>query len=169
MTLNGHTFFNLTTDFTFDNLTKALEDYNLNRLSAKADLKIKNLAFDMDTIHAATPQLNASLVLPASSKQKGKTGAYVAVGSNALNAQLGEHLNANMKRVNICLFADNFNGRMENVKLNATMRFDKLGMVYDTLVAALNQTNLALMTLPKKNAKGLNASITIGSGDVEAQ
>ena len=169
MTLNGHTFFNLTTDFTFDNLTKALEDYNLNRLSAKADLKIKNLAFGMDTIHAATPQLDVSLVLPASSKQKGKTGAYIAVGSNALNAQLGEHLNANMKRVNICLFADNFNGGMENVKLNATMRFDKLGMVYDTLVAALNQTNLALMTLPKKNAKGLNADITIGSGDVEAQ
>lgn len=62
--LDGLANLNLTTDFTLDQLKKTIDDYNLNRLSAKADLKIKNLAFDMSTIHAATPQLNASLVLP---------------------------------------------------------------------------------------------------------
>ena len=169
MKLNGRTSFNLTTDFTVDKLKKTLKDYNLNRLSAKADLKFKNLAFDMDTIHAATPQLDVSLVLPASSKQKGKAGAYVTVGSKALDAQLGEHLNANLKNADIRLFADNFNEGIKGVKFDAMMRFGELGMVYDTLVAALRQTNLTLMTLPKKDAKGLNAQIAFDSGDVEAQ
>ena len=169
MKLDGHTFFNLTTDFTIDNLKKALEDYNPNRLSAKADLNIKNLAFHMDTIHAATPQLNVSLVLPASSKQKGKTGAFVAVDSKALNAQLGEHVNANIEDADILLFADNFNGGIEKMMLDATMKFSKLGVVWDTLLAAINQPNITLMTLPKKSAKGLNARLTFDSENMEAQ
>ena len=168
MKLNGHTYFNLTTDFTVDKLKKTLEDYNLNRLSAKADLKFKNLAFDMDTIHAATPQFDVSLVLPASLKQKGKTGAYVAVGSKALDARMGERLNANMKNADIRLFADNFNEGIEDIKLDATMKFGELGMVYDAFVAALKQTNLTLTTLPKKDTKGLNARLAFDSGDVEA-
>ena len=168
MTLKGRTLFNLTTDFTVDKLKKTLEDYNLNRLSAKADLKFKNLAFDMDTIHAATPRLDVNLVLPASSKQRGKTGAYVAVGSEALDAQMGENLNANLKNVDIRLFADNFNEGIEDIKLDATMKFGELGMVYDAFVAAMKQTNLTLMTLPKKDVKGLNARLAFDSGDVEA-
>ena len=168
MALKGRTLFNLTTDFTVDNLTKTLEDYNLDRLSAKANLKFKNLAFDMDTIHAAAPQLDVNLVFPASSKQRGKTGAYVAIGSKALDAQMGENINANLKNVDICLFANNFNGGIEDIKLDATMKFGELGMVYDALVAALKQTHLTLMTTPKKDTKGLNARLTLDSGDVEA-
>ena len=168
MALKGRTLFNLTTDFTVDNLMKTLEDYNLERLSAKADLKIKNLAFDMDTIHAAAPQLDVNLILPASSKQRGKTGAYVAIGSKALDAQMGENINANLKNVDICLFANNFNEGIEDIKLDATMKFGELGMVYDALVAALKQTHLTLMTTPKKDTKGLNARLTLDSGDVEA-
>jgi hypothetical protein len=169
MKLKGHTNFNLATDFTVDKLKKTLEDYNLNRLSAKADLKIKNLAFDMDTIHVATPQFNVNLVLPASSKQKGKTGAYLAVDSKALEAQVGAHVDAIMKGANIRLFADNFKGGIKDVMLDATMRFGKLGMVYDTLSAALIQPNIIVRTSPEKNVKGLNARFTIDSDDVEAQ
>ena len=168
MALKGRTLFNLTTDFTVDNLMKTLEDYNLERLSAKADLKIKNLAFDMDTIHAAAPQLDVNLILPASSKQRGKTGAYVAIGSKALDARMGENINANLKNVDIRLFANNFNGGIDDIKLDATMKFGELGMVYDALVAALKQTHLTLMTTPKKDTKGLNARLTLDSGDVEA-
>ena len=167
--LKGHTSFNLTTDFTIDKLKKTLEDYNLNRLSAKANLKFKDLIFDMDTIHAAMPQLNVSLVMPASSKQKGKTGGYVAVESKAIDAQMGERLNANMEGAEIRLFADNFNGGLEHVMLDATMRLGKLGLAYDTLVAALNRPSINLMTLPEKNAKGLNARLTVDGGDAEAQ
>lgn len=169
MKLKGRVNFDLTTDFTIDELMKTLEDRKLSRIWAKADLKIKYLAFDMDNIHAATPQLNLSLALPASLKQKGKTGAYAAVDSKALEAQIGEHLDANVEEAEIRLFADNFNGGIEDITLDATMRFGKLGMVYDTLVAVLNQSSLNLMTLPKKNAKGLNARLTIDSGDAEAQ
>ena len=167
--LNGHTNFSLTTDFTIDELKKSLEDYNLNRLSAKANMKFKDLAFDMDTIHAAMPLLNVNLVLPASSKQKGKTGGYVAVDAKAMDARMGERLNANMEGAEIRLFADNFSGGIENVKLDATMRLGKLGLVYDTLVATLNQPSINVMTMPKKNTKGLNARLTIDGGDADAR
>lgn len=169
MKLKGHTYFSLTTDFTIDKLTKTIEDYNLNRLSAKADLKFKDVAFDMDTIHATMPQLNVSLVLPASSKQKGKTGAYLGVVSKALDAQLGEQLSANWENAEIRLFADNFTERFDEVMLDATMRFGKLEMAFDTLVAGLNQPSLNLTTMPNKNAKGLNARLTVDSKNVGAR
>ena len=168
MALKGRTLFNLTTNFTVDNLTKTLEDYNLDRLSAKADLRFRNLAFDMDTIHATVPQFDVNLVLPASSKQRGKTGAYVAFGSKALDAQMGENLNGNLKNVDVRVFANNFNEGIEDIKLDATMKFDELGMVYDAFVAAMKQIDLTLTTLPKKHEKGLNARLTFDSGDVEA-
>ena len=169
MKLKGRVNFDLTTDFTVDELMKTLEDRKLSRIWAKADLKIKYLAFDMDNIHAATPQLNLCLALPASLKQKGKTGAYAAINSRALEAQIGEHLDANVEGAEIRLFADNFNGGIQDITLDATMSFGKLGMAYDTIVAVLNQSSLNLTTLPRKNAKGLNARLTIDSGDAEAQ
>ena len=169
MKLKGHTNFSLTTDFTVDKLKKTLEDYNLNRLLARANLKFNGLAFDMDTIHAAMPQLNVNLVLPASLKQKGKTGGYVEVDAKALDAQMGKCLNANMEGAEIRLFADSFDKGLENVKLDATMSFDKLGLIYDTLVADLNRPSINVMTMPERNAKGLNARLTIDGGDAEAR
>ena len=49
--LAGRTDLNLNTDCTLDQLMKSLKDYNLNRLFAQANLKVKGFAFDMDTIH----------------------------------------------------------------------------------------------------------------------
>ena len=169
MALKGHTNFNLTTDFTVDKLKKTLEDYDLNRLSAKANLKFKDLAFDMDTIHATMPQLSVNMVLPASSKQKGMTGGFVAIDSKAMDARMGGRLNANMEGAEIRLFADNFNGGIENVSLDATMRLRKLVLTYDTIATALNQPSINLMTMPKKDAKGLNAQLTVSGEDAEAR
>ncbi|MBR7024262.1 MAG: AsmA family protein, partial [Bacteroidales bacterium] len=77
MKLNGRTNLDLTTNFTVEQLMKSLKDYNLNRLKANGTLKIKDFAFDMDTIHAVAPLLNVALAMPASAKQKGKSGAYI--------------------------------------------------------------------------------------------
>ena len=66
--LNGHTNLDLTTNFTVEQLMKSLDDYNLNRLSAKANLKVNSFTFDMDTIHASAPSLNVGLTLPASAQ-----------------------------------------------------------------------------------------------------
>jgi len=169
MKLKGHTCFDINTDFTIDELKETLKDFNLKRLSTKAGLKFKFIAFGMDNLHLTTPQLDMTLVLPASSKQGGKNGVFAAIDSKAVDAQIGDHLNANLEGADIRLFADNFNGGIEDIKLDATMRLDKLGMAYDTLVAVLNQSNLNLTTTQKKNSKGLNARLTVDSGDAEAQ
>lgn len=168
MTLNGHTFFNLTTDFTIDNLTKALEDYNLNRLSAKADLKIKNLAFDLDTIHAATPQLDVSVVLPASSKQKGKTGAYLAVGSNALDARMGEHLNTNIEGADIRVFADKFNEGIENMKLDAELALGNAVVSIDPLGEDIRVSNVNFFLNPN-TLDFKNCTFRLGQSDLSIQ
>jgi len=75
MKLKGHTCFDINTDFTIDELKETLKDFNLKRLSTKAGLKFKFIAFDMDNLHLTTPQLDMTLVLPASSKQGGKNGS----------------------------------------------------------------------------------------------
>lgn len=62
--LDGRTRIGLTTDFTVEDLKKTIEDYDLSRLSAQADLGIKALTFDMDPIHATVPKLDAKVALP---------------------------------------------------------------------------------------------------------
>ena len=79
--LDGRTRLDLTTDFTAGDLNNSLADYKLDRLSAKADLEIKDLVFDMDTIHAATPQFKASVALPE---------LALIVDSQSMDAQLGD-------------------------------------------------------------------------------
>ena len=168
MKLNGRTNLDLTTNFTVDQLMKSLKDYNLNRLSAKANLKIKDFAFDRDTIHAASPLMNVALVLPASAKEKGRKGAYVSLASNALQAQVGKGINADLKHPDIKLTADHFKGGMEKMDLKADMNFSHLDVVYDTIKATFNTPAIALVTMPEKSADGLKARVTFNGKEVVA-
>ena len=168
MALNGRTNFNLTTDFTIADLMKTLKDYNLNRLSATADLKFKDLAFDLDTIHAATPQFDVSLVLPASSKQKGKTGGYVAVGSNALYARMGEHLNANLKSTDIRVFADNFNEGIKNMMLDAGLILGNAVVRLDPLDEDIHVSNINFLLNPN-TLDFKNCTFRLGQSDLSIQ
>lgn len=166
--LGGRTDLNLNTNFTLDQLMKSLKDYNLNRLVAKADLKIKDFKFDMDTIHAVSPKLNVNLALPASSKMKGQKGACIALTSEQLDAQVGKFLSAALKRPDIKLTADNFKGGMEKMLLNAAMSFSHMDVVYDSITAHVDTPNITLVTKPEKNAKGLNARIIFDGREVVA-
>lgn len=168
MKLNGRTNLDLTTNFTVDQLMKSLKDYNLNRLKANGTLKIKDFAFDMDTIHAAAPLLNIALAMPASAKQKGKSGAYVALNSNQLDAVVGKGINAQMKSPDIKLAADNFKGGMNKMLLDADLNFSKLDVVYDSVVAHVATPAITFVTTPEKNAKGLNARVTFDGKEVDA-
>jgi len=168
MKLNGRTNLDLTTNFTVDQLMKSLKDYNLNRLNATGTLKIKDFAFDMDTIHAAAPLLNVALAMPASAKQKGKSGAYVALNSNQLDAVVGKGINAQMKSPDIKLSADNFKGDMNKMLLDAALSFNKLDVIYDTIVAHIDNPAITLVTAPEKNAKGLKARVTFDGKNVDA-
>ena len=169
MKLNGRTNLDLTTNFTVEQLMKSLKDYNLNRLSARANLKIKDFAFDRDTIHAASPLMNVALTLPASAKEKGRKGAYVSLASNALQAQVGKGINADLKHPDIKLTADHFKGGMEKMDLKADMSFSHLDVVYDTITATINTPAISLVTMPEKNAKGLKARVIFDGKEVVAK
>ena len=166
--LNGLTNLDLTTNFTVENLMKSLKDYNLNRLSAKANLRVNSFAFDMDTIHASAPALNVGLTLPASAKQRGQTGAYVTLTTSQLDAKVGKGIKANLKNPDIKLAADNFKGGFEKMLLNADMKFSHLDVDYDTIHANIDAPALTFVTTPGKTAKGLNARVTLDGKSVVA-
>ena len=166
--LNGRTNLDLTTNFTVENLMKSLDDYNLNRLSAKANLKINSFAFDMDTIHATAPVLNVGLTLPASTKQKGLKGAYITLTTSQLDAKVGKGIKADLKKPDIKLAADNFKGGFEKMLLNADMKFSHLDVDYDTIHANIDAPALTFVTTPGKTAKGLNARVTLDGKSVVA-
>ena len=169
MKLNGRTNLDLTTNFTVDQLMKSLDDYNLNRLKANGTLKIKDFAFDMDTIHVTSPLLNVGLTLPASAKGKGRKGAYVSLASQTLQAKAGKGIQADMKSPDIKLSADNFKGGFEKMLLDAALDFSKLDVVYDDVTAHLDAPALTFVTTPEKNAKRLNARITLDGKDIVAK
>lgn len=168
MALNGHTDIDLNTDFTIAQLSKSLKDYNLNRLKANGTLKIKDFAFDFDTIHAAAPLMNVGLTLPASSKQKGKKGIYIALNSSQLDAQMGKGIDAKLQNPDINFLADNFKGGLEKILMDATLNFSKLDVAYDTIVAHIGDPVITLVTTPEANANGLNCRVTFDGRNVDA-
>jgi hypothetical protein len=167
--LNGRTNLDMTTNFTVEQLLKSLKDYNLNRLSAKANLKVRDFAFDMDTLHASSPLLNIGLTLPASAKEKGRKGAFVSLASSTLNAKAGKDIVADLQQPDIKLSADSFKGGMEKMLLDAAINCSRLDLVYDTINAHINTPAITFVTTPDKNAKRLKARVTLNGKDINAK
>ena len=167
--LNGRTNLDMTTNFTVEQLLKSLKDYNLNRLSAKANLKVRDFAFDMDTLHASSPLLNVGLTLPASAKEKGRRGAFVSLASSTLNAKAGKDIVADLQQPDIKLSADSFKGGMEKMLLDAVINCSRLDLVYDTINAHINTPAITFVTTPDKNAKRLKARVTLNGKDINAK
>ena len=170
ISIGGRTDLNLKAKFTPDNLMKSLDDYNLNRLFAQGTLKIKNFAFNMDDIHADAPVLNVDLTLPASRKVKGRTGAFVALASGNLKAQMGDDLDADLKQVAIQLTADNFKKGFEKMKLDGDLNFGHLDLVYDTIAVHADSPTISLATTPSNNkSNGLSGRVVFDSKNLAAQ
>ena len=167
--LNGRTNLDMTTNFTVEQLLKSLKDYNLNRLSAKANLKVRDFAFDMDTLHASSPLLNIGLTLPASAKEKGRKGAFVSLASSTLNAKAGKDIVADLQQPDIKLSADSFKGGMEKMLLDAVINCSRLDLVYDTINAQISTPAITFVTTPDKNAKRLKARVTLNGKDINAK
>lgn len=169
MEIQGRTDVNLNAKFTLDDLMKSLDDYNLNRLTANGTLKIKNFAFDMDTIHAVTPKLDVNLTLPASRKIKGRKGAYIALASGNLTAQVGKEMNVKLNDFALSATADDFASEIGKMNLNADLNFSKLDFVYDTIKVNANSPSITFVTTPsKQKPKDLNARITFDSKQLDA-
>ena len=169
MKLNGRTDLNLTTNFTVDQLMKSLDDYNLNRLKANGTLKIKDFAFDMDTIHVTSPLMNVGLTLPASAKGKDRKGAYVTLASQTLQVKAGKGVQADLKNPDIKLSADNFKGGVEKMLVDAALNFSHLDLVYDTITAHIDAPAITFVTTPDKSAKRLKARVTLDGNDIDAK
>ena len=167
--LNGRTNLDMTTNFTVEQLLKSLKDYNLNRLSAKANLKVRDFVFDMDTLHASSPLLNVGLTLPASAKEKGRKGAFVSLASSTLNAKAGKNIVADLQQPDIKLSADSFKGGMEKMLLDAVVNCSRLDLVYDTINAQISTPAITFVTTPDKNAKRLKARVTLNGKDINAK
>lgn len=167
--LQGRTNLDLTTNFTVEQLMNALDDYNLNRLTASANMKVKNFAFDMDTIHVTAPLLNVGLTLPASVKQKGQKGVHVALTTSELDTRVGKGIKADLKNPDIKLAADNFTSGLEKMLLNADLKFSHLDVDYDSITTHIDAPALTLVTSPEKNAKGLNARVTLDGKNLSAR
>ena len=167
--LNGRTNLDLTTKFTYEQLMKSLDDYNLNRLSAKANLKVSNFTFDMDTIHVSAPILNMGLTLPASAKQKGQKGAYITLATSKIDATVGKGIKADLRNPDIKLAADNFKGGIEKMLLNVDLKFSHMDVDYDDITAKIDAPAITFVTTPEKNAKGLKARVTLDGKDVVAK
>ena len=165
--LGGQTDLNMDANFTLNQLLKTVKDPNLNRLVAKANMKIRNFSFDMDTIHAATPLLNVGLTLPASAKEKGRRGGFVTLVSDALQAKIGESINANIESFSVGLSADNIKKGIEKMDLDAALDFGQLDMRYDSISAKIKQPNITFVTQPTKHSKGLKSRITFNSKELE--
>lgn len=169
MKVQGRTDVDLNAKFTLEQLMKSLKDYNLNRLTANGTLKIKNFAFDMDTIHANAQKLDVNLTLPASRKIKGRKGAYLALASGNLTAQIGKDMNAKLKDFALSATADDFAGEIGKMNLNADLNFSKLDFVYDTIQVNANSPSITFVTIPsKQKPKDLNARVTFDSKQLDA-
>lgn len=168
MALSGRTDLNLDVDFTIKELMKSLKDYDLNRLAANGKLKIKDFAFDMDTIHADAPMLDVNLVLPASVKETGRRGAYIALASNRLDAQVGKGIKAEMRMPDIKLTADKLKGGFDKMDLWSDLKFSKLSLDYDTIKANVEAPSISVVILPQKSANGLGLRLDFSGKDLAA-
>lgn len=169
MKLMGHTDLNLDANFTLKQLLKSLKDYDLNRLVANANLKIKDFAFDMDTVHVSAPLLNVGLTLPASAKERGRKGAFVSLASSTMDARVGKGITADLMNPNIKLSADSFKGGAEKMLLDAVLNCSRLDVVYDTINAHLDAPAITFVTTPDKNAKSLKARVTLDGKNINAK
>ena len=165
--LGGRTDLNLDANFTLKQLMKTLKDYNLNRLVAKGKLKVKDFAFDMDTIHATAPLLHIGLTLPASAKEKGRRGGFVSLASNMFQTRIGEGIQADIKDFSVDVSADNIKKGMEKMDLNADLNFSHLDLRYDSISAQINRPAITFVTQPTKHSKGLKAHVTFNSKELE--
>ena len=168
MMLNGRAHLNLTTNFTVDKLLKSLDDYNLNRLSAKANVMVQNFALDMDTIHVTAPTLDVNLVLPASANEKNRKGAYLVLKPNQLLASVGGAINADLKDPDIRLFADNLKEGLEKMMLDAALDLSCLDLSYDTINVHFDKPAITFVTTPGNAARGLKARVSLGGKNVAA-
>ena len=168
MGLKGKADVKVKTQGTLDDLLEVLTKYRFrNKLRADAQVTLRDFAFDRDDLHAAAPKLVVTLDLPASRRVKGRTGAYLALNGDALSLQQGDHLNADLRAVQLIGTADQLDKGLEALLANADLTLQHLDLVYDTLHVTADKPFVALETHPGKR-QGLHLNATFKTNTLDA-
>ena len=151
-----------------DLLATVTETRFRNRLRADARVTLRDLVFDMDTLHAQAPKLSVELDLPASRRVKGRTGAYIALSGETLRVEGGNTLQADLRTLQLHGTADRIDQGLEAMLANADLDLARLDLVYDTVEIHANRPALTVETTPGKR-KGLHANATFKTENIEAK
>lgn len=166
--LKGRANVNMTLKSSLDDFLSTVTDLKFNkRLRADATVSMSDFSFDMDSIHAQSPQMNIDLTLPASRKVKGRTGAYIGLKTDDLDFNMGKAMRAELNDLQLTAAADHLNGAVEQMLAQAELSLSKLDFVYDTIHVNANRPIIGLETTPQKN-KGLNLRASFNGNDINA-
>ena len=168
MSLGGQGDLKASLDCKLNELLSAIDKMSFDKLRANATLTLRNLAFDMDTIHAQTPKMNLALTCPASRKAKGRKGAYIELTSGTLDAEVGKAIHAGLKDMSLKGNADQFKQGIEQMLAQADLNFSDLQFTMDTIQCHAVSPNITLETSPKKK-QGLNVKAGFKSNALNAE
>ena len=166
--LSGRTTLAMKADFTLNELEKTVKDCNLNRLKTNAKMRVKDFAFDMDTLHVDAPSMDVHLVLPASSKRKERSGAYVELASEQMTALIGKQIHTSLSHPEIILSADNLLNGVGNMQLSAELGCNRWELEYDTITAQIDTPTFTLATMPSHSSESLNAQLGLNGKEIVA-
>ena len=166
--LNGRANVNMNLKSTLDDFLSTVTDFKFNnRLRADATISMNDFGFDMDSIHARAPKLNVDLTLPASRKEKGRTGAYIGLKTDNLDFNMGQAIRADLDGLQLTAIADHLNGAIEQMAAQAELNLASLDFVYDTIHVNATNPVIGLETTPSKN-KNLNLRASFNGKNINA-
>ena len=167
--LGGDALVNMTLKGTLDDFLNTVTKFQFNnRLKADASVAMKNFDFAMDSIHALSPKLDLNLTLPASRKTKGRSGAFIGLKSENLDASMGVSMQAALKGLQLTATADHLSGGIEDILMAMEMALNKLDFTYDSIAVEALQPQITMETSPQKN-KGLGVRASFNSKDLHAK
>ena len=167
-TLGGRTQVKMALNSGLDDFLNAVTKYKFSpRLKANADLVLNDFAFNMDSIQTLSPKMDLKLTLPASRAIKGRSGAFVRLKSDVLEASAGKTLDANLEKMTIEGCVDQLSGDIDKILSNLSIEMGQLKMNYDSIHVDASHPTITLETIPGKK-KGLNAIINFQSQDLNA-
>lgn len=152
--LNGQADIQLKATGTLDDLLRTLTKYQFHHaLKAEARIHVKRLGFDMDTIHASSPDISLAMTLPASRKIKGRQGAYLGLTGDVLEARVGDNMQADLRTMKLEGTLDNLHKKMEDYIAFAELQMGSLNLKYDTVTVEADQPTLELEKAPGKGQR----------------
>ncbi len=166
--LDGQSDVKLKVNCGLKELLDALTKFQFNQANLKGNIAINRFAINMsDTILATAPRFQLAVTLPASRQINGRKGAYVAIDTRQLQAQVGKKINAELTDLKLNATADNIKGGLNGILANADLTVSALTADYDTVHLDTKQAHIVATTTPQ-STKNLQAHVIFDSKTLTA-